>query len=194
MSWKLLQWQQIRQNEWSFQAGTKKKPCTNRKSLLQTSSNHVAPIKTLIECLDSTATSRPFTIPQKVGIQPLKSLQVTHISAMPLPSTSWHLWNWSRSAPAAARREEWDHNERQWDPKIPKTGTLSDLLYTSYIQLHPVITTAGHKGNPELGAMLHYPTLPERAASCGNLRLPSQVPPPPSNTKGRKQESKDRLI
>jgi hypothetical protein len=53
---------------------------------------------------------------------------------MPLPSTSWHLWNWSRSAPAAARGEEWDH-ERQWDPKIPKTGTLSDLLYTSYIQL-----------------------------------------------------------
>jgi hypothetical protein len=82
------------------------KTCTNRKSLLQTSSNHVAPIKTLIECLDSTATSRPFTIPKKVGIQPLKSLQVTHISAMPLPSTSWHLWNWSRSAPAAARGEE----------------------------------------------------------------------------------------
>ena len=81
-------WQQIRQNElWSFQAGTKKRACT---CLLQTSSHYVASIKTLIECLDSTATSRPFTIPKKAGIRPFKSLQVTSSHFKSLQVTSSH--------------------------------------------------------------------------------------------------------
>lgn len=190
MSWKLLQWQQIRQNEWSFQAGTKKKTCTNRKSLLQTSSNHVAPIKTLIECLDSTATSRPFTIPKKSWHS---TTQVTSSHSYFCYATPINFLASVELVTFSSCRSE-RRRMRSWAPVRSKDSKDWNTIRPAVYQLHPVITTAGHKGNPELGAMLHYPTLPERAASCGNLRLPSQVPPPPSDTKGRKQESKDRLI